>query len=167
MIVAVLALLVAMSAPAAMADETPPESDPPQIDAYWDSDQNIIVATAWDFGNQDDKYHQFKCYLDGGTTLTGTIFIPKKDGTEVVVGDGSYYKYTQTFELALENTDDTGRVCLYKGGIEGSDQTEITSPRGCDTVTVDDPYIPEFTTIAIPAIAILGLVAFYRRKQKK
>ena len=29
-----------------------------------------------------------------------------------------------------------------------------------------DP-IPEFTTIAIPAIAILGLFAFYRRKQKK
>ncbi len=27
--------------------------------------------------------------------------------------------------------------------------------------------IPEFTTIAIPAIALLGLFAFYRRKQKK
>ena len=27
--------------------------------------------------------------------------------------------------------------------------------------------IPEFTTIAIPAVALLGLFAFYRRKQKK
>jgi len=27
--------------------------------------------------------------------------------------------------------------------------------------------VPEFTTIAIPAIALLGLFAFYRRKQKK
>ncbi|KAF5419421.1 MAG: hypothetical protein C5S49_00600 [Candidatus Methanogaster sp.] len=27
--------------------------------------------------------------------------------------------------------------------------------------------IPEFTTIAIPVIALLGLLAFYRRKQKK
>ncbi|MCK4459920.1 MAG: PEF-CTERM sorting domain-containing protein [Methanosarcinales archaeon] len=30
-----------------------------------------------------------------------------------------------------------------------------------------DPGIPEFTTIAIPVAALLGLVAFYRRKQKK
>jgi hypothetical protein len=30
-----------------------------------------------------------------------------------------------------------------------------------------DYQIPEFATIAIPIIAILGLVAFYRRKQKK
>jgi hypothetical protein len=30
-----------------------------------------------------------------------------------------------------------------------------------------DYEIPEFTTIATPAIAILGLFAFYRRKQKK
>jgi hypothetical protein len=27
--------------------------------------------------------------------------------------------------------------------------------------------IPEFATIAIPVVALLGLVAFYRRKQKK
>ena len=30
-----------------------------------------------------------------------------------------------------------------------------------------DAQIPEFTTIAIPVIAILGFFAFYRRKQKK
>jgi hypothetical protein len=30
-----------------------------------------------------------------------------------------------------------------------------------------DPGIPEFSTIAIPVVALLGLFAFYRRKQKK
>ena len=149
MIVAVLALLAVMSAPTAMA------KDLPTITAHWDSAQKSIVATASDFGNQNGKYHQFKCSLED-TTLTGDIFIP---------GHGT--TYTEKFELAgLENTEGVWTVCLYKGGSEKS-KPDITSPRGCCTVTVGCVPIPEFATIAIPIVALLGLVAFYRRKQKK
>ena len=85
------------------------------------------------------------------------------------MSDGTNYTYTDnTFNVAssgAENTTGEWTVWLFKGGTDGSNPTNsITSERVWRPVDVP---IPEFATIAIPAIALLGLFAFYRRKQKK
>ena len=47
------------------------------------------------------------------------------------------------------------------------DKGEACTADCSGTCTCCGNPIPEFTTIAIPAVALLGLVAVYRRKQKK
>ena len=47
-------------------------------------------------------------------------------------------------------------------GLDGKDRAKTAWSHDCGY-----NHIPEFATIAIPAIALLGLFAFYRRKQKK
>ena len=180
MMVAVLALLVVLSAPTVMAN------DLPLIEVYWDGAQDIIYATVLDFNNQCDKYHQIRYYQPG----TGEPEDPTND--ESLPSEGAYssgnldgyfatayfappvdcISYEDEFDMTTFGVQDTHgewTVWVLKGGnVANSDHAEITSPRGYKTVTVgDDPYIPEFTTLAIPVVAILGLVAFYRRKQKK
>ena len=175
MVVAVLALLVVMSAPTAMAKD----SDLPTIDVYWDSDRDVIVTIASDFGNQGDKVHQCRYYQPG----TGE---PANDGDESLPSEGPYSDvnldgyfatgcfvpdvngdpYTDEFNMVdfgVQDTYGVWTVWLLKGG--NAEKSDATSPRG--HVTVGCVPIPEFTTIAIPVVALLGLVAFYRRKQKK
>ena len=46
-------------------------------------------------------------------------------------------------------------------------ETSTTDETSSISSTGSQNEIPEFTTVAIPVVALLGLVAFYRRKQKK
>ena len=172
MMMAVLALLVVMSTPTAMAVKPGYEN----IDATWNN-PNITVMV--DTFQHNDKYYQFRYYPPGNGTpdsdncppvndlyYTTAKFLPT-DGDLML--DWTNYTYTDnTFNVAssgAENTTGEWTVWLFKGGIWSSTPTEpLTSARVWTTVDVP---IPEFATIAIPIVAILGLVAFYRRKQKK
>ena len=169
----VLALIVVLSAPTAVAPPPPPTD---VMTAIWD-DPNIVV-TVKDFHNPD-HWCQYRYCQPGSlsnvgpydsTTNPGGYFVsdpwvPSKDNDP----------YTDRFDVTNSSAEYKGgewTVCLYKDGVFKKGDTEPqdtpNSPRGCETVMVgDDPSIPEFTTIAIPAIAILGLFAFYRRKQKR
>lgn len=170
--VAVLALLIVMSAPTAMAVKPGYEN----IDATWD-DPYIVVTV--DTFQHNDKWYQLRYYPPGNGTPEGTNDYPPPGDTYYTTAeflptdgklmpDGTNYTYTDKFNVAssgAENTIGTWTVWLFKAGdAVHSDPEPITSARVPATVGVP---IPEFATIAIPAIALLGLFAFYRRKQKK
>ncbi|PXF58714.1 MAG: hypothetical protein C4B59_12855 [Candidatus Methanogaster sp.] len=174
MMIAVLALITVMFIPTATAP--PPGKE--VMTAIWD-DSNIVV-TVENFLNPGHWY-QNRLYQPGTsdtippegpfspTNMDGyfvlTAFVPSE------VGD----PYTDRFNVTNSGAGYKGgewTVCLYKDGVfkEGATEPQDPpkSPRGCETVMVgDDPAIPEFATIAIPTIAMLGLFALYRRKQKK
>ena len=170
MMMAVVALLVVMFAPTAMAVKPGYEN----IDANW-NDPYIVVTV--DTFQHNDKWYQFRYYPPGNGTPVGDNDFPPLDDTYYATNkflptdgdlmlDETNYTYTDTFNVAtsgLQNTEGTWTVWLFKAGVEGSDGP-VTSARVYTTVTVP---IPEFATIAIPIVALLGLVAFYRRKQKK
>jgi hypothetical protein len=155
MVVAVVAVITVMSTPTAVAALE-------DMSATWEDP--CINATAWDFSFKKDMYYQFRyyepgtSYEDNNSYFNGTAWLANKSSPP----------HTDYFNIASSNaTNITGEwtVWLFKGGTSGSNPTDaITSERV--SATVDIP-IPEFTTIAIPVVAILGLVAFYRRKQKK
>jgi len=180
MMMAVVALLVAMSAPTAMAVKPGYEN----IDATW-NDPYIVVTV--DTFQHNDKWYQFRYYqpgtgesspdnpptegpYDSVTNLNGYFttdnFVPMADGK--LMSDETNYTYTDnTFNVAssgAENTTGEWTVWLFKAGTDDSTPEAIDSDRVDTTVTVP---IPEFATIAIPIVALLGIVAFYRRKQKK
>ncbi|MEA1865740.1 MAG: PEF-CTERM sorting domain-containing protein [Euryarchaeota archaeon] len=154
LIVAVLALLVAISVPTAMAALE-------QISATW-NDPNI-EATAGDFPFKDSKYYQFRyyepgtSYADGDSYHIGTIWLANASSPP-------HTEYFNVSSSGAENTIGEWTVWLFKAGTSGSTPEPIDSDRVWTTVDVP---IPEFATIAIPIVALLGLVAFYRRKQKK
>lgn len=150
MMVAVLVLIVVLSAPTAMAALE-------QISATWDDPD--IVAKAWGFDFKNGKNYQFRyCEPNEGTCHRGAIW----------TADATTSSYTENFNVISSGATtiyDDWTVWLYKAGDANSNPTEgIDSERV--SVTVNVP-IPEFATIAIPIVALLGLVAFYRRKQKK
>ena len=153
---------------------SPPEGNLEKIDARWESP--YIIATATDFGHPD-KWYQYRYYQPGSLPDVGPYSATNPGGyfvSDPWVPNEDGDPYTDTFNVetsgAHSATGISWRVCLYKDGVfkEGDSEPPgaVTSPRGCKTVG-DDPSIPEFATIAIPVVAILGLVAFYRRKQKK
>ena len=155
MMVAALALITVMFTPTAMAALE-------NMSATWEDP--CINATAWDFPLKQYMYYQFR-YYEPGTSyaadddyFNGTAWLANKTSPP----------HTEHFNVASSGaTNITGEwtVWLFKGGTDGSNPTDaITSERVWRPVDVP---IPEFTTIAIPAIALLGLFAFYRRKQKK
>lgn len=151
----VLALLAVMSAPTAMAAQE-------TMSATWEDP--CINATAWDFQFKDYKYYQFRYYEPGTSYAAGDDYF----NSTIWLANDSSPSHTDHFNVASSGaTNITGiwTVWLFKGGTDGSNPTDsITSERVRKPVDVP---IPEFATIAIPVVALLGLVAFYRRKQKK
>jgi len=176
LIVAVLALLVVMSAPTAVAD---PDNFA-TLSATFDG--TCIVVTCTDFPVKDGspKYFQYRFYQPMTT--------PYNEGSpdhtdlynEITNTDGFFvsepflvyyappYNNPYMFNVMEPNIDPYGEweIMLFKGGGDKSDPINVLDSQKSVGVPVGVP-IPEFATIAIPAIAILGLVAFYRRKQKK
>ena len=166
--VAVLALLVVMSAPTAVAvvNDT--------ITATWVPPN--IVATASNF-DHPDKWYQIRVYQPGtnydknnpgavgpydSNNLTGYFtsdeWKPEDEG-------GVEHTYTLYNVDSLPNYEGEWTIWLFKAGVsENPPEEGVTSARVWTTLTVP---IPEFATIAIPVVALLGLFAFYRRKQKK
>ncbi len=167
LIVAVLALLVVMSAPTAMAVVND------AITATWVHPD--IVATASNF-DHPDKWYQIRFYQPG------TNYDEKNPGavglyaTDNLKGyftsdewkpiEESSQPHTYGLDVAsLPDYEGEWMVWLFKAGVSVNPPEEgVNSAR---VWTTFDVPIPEFATIAIPAIAILGLFAFYRRKQKK
>jgi len=168
MMMAVLALLVVMSAPTAMAERNE------TIVANYVY-PNIEVTT----GNfmQPEHWYQVRCYQPGTCDeedleigeydldsnldgyLTSAAWVPDNPEDAMPEEDPHYCSIDVS-----GFPDGTWTAYLFKDGIYSSPPEEINST--VVPVTVDVP-IPEFATIAIPVVAIFGLVAFYRRKQKK
>ncbi|MEA1893839.1 MAG: hypothetical protein U9N36_01305 [Euryarchaeota archaeon] len=154
-IMVVLALLVVMSAPDTVAAQK-------TMSVTWEDP--CINATAWDASFKNDMYYQFRYYEPG------TSYADRDDyfNSTIWLANKSSPPYTDHFNVASSGaTNITGiwTVWLFKGGTAGSNPVDsITSDRVHTTVDVS---IPEFVTIAIPTIAMLGLFALYRRKQKK
>ena len=172
MTMAVVALLVVMFAPTAVAVRPGYEN----IARHWD---NPYIVVTVDTFQHNDKWYQFRYYPPGnGTPDDGNDYPPLTDTYYVTAAfvprdckempDGSNYTCTDKFDVTtsgLQNTDGTWTVWLFKAGdADNSDATAITSARVYTTVDVP---IPEFATITIPVVALIGLVALYRRKQKK
>jgi len=149
----ILMLFVVLSAPTAMAALE-------NMSATWEGP--CINATAWDFSFENGKYYQFR-YYEPGTSVGDDYF-----NSTIWFANNSSPPHTDYFNVTSSGaTNIIGEwtVWLFKGGSVNSNPTgAITSERVSETVDVP---IPEFTTIAIPVIAILGFFAFYRRRQKK
>ena len=175
MIVAVVALLVVMFAPTAVADFA-------TLGATFDG--TCIVVECTDFPvkqSSGSKYFQYRFYqpittpydevnpdhtdLYNETTNPDGFFVSK---SFLVEPTDPPYNDTYLFNVMEPNIDPYGEwgVMLFKGGSDSSDPMNVLDSQKSVWVPVDVP-IPEFATIAIPAIALLGLFAFYRRKQKK
>ncbi len=167
LMMAVLALISVLSAPTAMADRAE------TVGATYEHPN--IVVTAGSF-KQADYWYQVRCYQPGsnpgigaypsnsGGYLTSAAWVPDTPG------DGIPLEDPHTCSIDVSGLPDgTWTAYLFKDGGYKSPPKKITSMVVYDTVdvpTVDVP-IPEFATIAIPIVALLGLVALYRRKQKK
>ena len=177
MMMAMVALLVVMSMPTAVADA----DNFATLGATFDG--TCIAVTCTDFPVKDDspKYFQYRFYqpatipydennpdhtnlYNESTNLDG-FFVSK---SFLVNYTEPPYEDTYWFNVMEPNIDPYGEwgVMLFKGGSDSSDPMNVLDSQKSVWVPVDVP-IPEFATIAIPAIAILGLFAFYRRKQKK
>ena len=163
----VLVLLVVMSAPTAMAvvNDT--------ITATWVPPN--IVATASNF-DHPDKWHQIRLYQPGTNYNESN---PGAVGPHSTANPTGYFTsdewkpeseggqpHIYSLDVAsLPDYEGEWTIWLFKAGVSENPPVEgVTSARVYTTVDVP---IPEFTTIAIPAVALLGLFAFYRRKQKK
>jgi hypothetical protein len=139
------------------------------IDARWESP--YIIATATDF-KHTGKWYQFRFYQPGinnpdegpynkDTNSDGYFASdPWKPGTQ-------WEEHTYNFDVVSSGAPtiyDEWTVWLFKAGASENPPNEGIISDRVFTTTVP---IPEFATIAIPVVALLGLFAFYRRKQKK
>ena len=175
MIVAALALLAVISAPVAVADNFA------TLCATFDG--TFIVVTCTDFPVKDGspKHFQYRLYQPVTTPYNNN----NPDHTDLynestnpygffvsspflVEYNEPPYKDTYKFNVMDPDIEPSGEwgVMLFKGGGDNSDPINVLDSQKSVWVPVNVP-IPEFTTIAIPIVALLGLVAFYRRKQKK
>jgi hypothetical protein len=145
------------------------------------------TAAAGDFPpeNPDDDPNKIYGYItdaNGNSIGAGhTVEIKKDDG-------GKWHLIGGTLTTDANGYYDTGYVWMVlKGYGWPSDNYEMyldgnlvatTTVKNSDWVWDDqwwkfrfsyqwDVQIPEFATMAIPVVALLGLFAFYRRKQKK
>ena len=83
------------------------------------------------------------------------------DPTTVIVPSAKITKLTVTSSLSNE-------PCNYiKINVTGTLQNGAISCLETDTVTTDTHTIPEFTTIAIPVVATIGLLFLFSRRRKK
>ena len=213
----VLALLVVMSAPTAMALSGKLWLEPVPAGTYvnssedaWLEDSWVTTDTSFDLQihnhNADDIYKLYMLVAvdreptdnvtvsvdgsvvssyEGFITPNNNALVPEtepdyeypghgvyKDGSgthfEVVAvtipGDG-ILKEDETMSVPIEITPLVSAVKVHFDAV-GADNngTAIAFVPNSHDVTYQ---IPEFATIAIPAIALLGLFTFYRRKQKK
>ena len=93
-------------------------------------------------------------------------------GTNITNATGGYNIPSSGYKEVYPGRAGTYRLKIGGTVVETKELTKDDWSKemlGCNTrwVCVWNYQIPEFTTIAIPIVAILGLVAFYRRKQKK
>ena len=214
---AVLALLVVMSAPTAMALSGKLWLEPalggtyvgPSDDA-WLEDSWVLQATTFDLQiynhNAANIHHLYLLVAvdrvpagnvtisvdssvvstyDGYITTNNNALVPETEPDYEYPGHGVYTHDSDThFAVVAITIPNNGILEQYETisvpieiipivsavkvnfdavGADSNGEAIAFAPPSHD-VTYG---IPEFTTIAIPAIAILGLVAFYRRKQKK
>ena len=80
----------------------------------------------------------------------------------------SYVRVPVTYTLTSDTEKDlTSLVIHYDAHNNSMDVAGALRSNTANSHDSSTYNIPEFTTIAIPLVALLGLVAFYRRKQKK
>ena len=78
----------------------------------------------------------------------------------------AYVRVPVIYTLTSDETKDLTALVIHYD----AHNNEVESKLQSNTANSHDSStynVPEFTTIAIPIVALLGLVAFYRRKQKK
>jgi len=142
----------------------------------------MVVFTGTAVGCDCDliKFNGTITDADGNTYAGHTVEIKKKAlgwwrsiGTNVTDGSGIYkiggningYRWVwyenDTYKMYIDGTE-VGTRYIDDWTLDGEGCCCT-----CWSYEWDYQMIPEFATIAIPVVAILGLVAFYRRKQKK
>jgi hypothetical protein len=217
MMMVVLALLVVMSAPTAMAVSGKLWLEPVPAGTYvnssedaWLEDSWVTTDTSFDLQihnhNADDIYSLYLLVAvdrvptdnvtvsvngsvvstyDGVITTNNNALVPETDPDYEYPGHGVYKYGSDThFEVVAVTIPDDGilgkgenmsvpieitplvstvKVHFDAVGANATNKAIAFAPPSHDVTYA----IPEFATIAIPAIAILGLFAFYRRKQKK
>ena len=153
-----------------MTENSPPEGNLEKIDAYWESP--YIIATATDF-KHTGKWHQFRFYQIGTNYPDEDPYDPDTNSDGYFASDPwkpgtQWEEHTYNFDVMSSGVQDKygeWTVWLFKAGASKNPPNEgIISDR---VSTTTDVPIPEFATVAIPVVALLGLFAFYRRKQKK
>ena len=139
-----------------------------------------IHSWAWNFKLKNDGtpfYYQFRYAQPGTDPETANLYdsISNPDGYFVSIppflGEGTYnqlnpkdYYFPPTLPGDVELVPGSvWTVALYKGGGPNSNPTILTSIR----VRVPLTIIPEFSTVAIPIAAVLGLVFFFQHRKKK
>ena len=155
MVVAMLALIATLSLPTAVAGD----DNFATLNAIFDGECIVVECTDFPVDEKSgSKYSQYRF-----RSPSNEIFV-----SEPFLVTYSSYKDTYRFDVMELNIDPYGewRVMLFKGGGDRSTPVNVLDSQKSVWVSVDVP-IPEFATIAIPIVALLGLVAFYRRKQKK
>ena len=116
------------------------------------SNKALVVET-----DPDYEYPGHGVYKYGGDTHFEVVNI-------TIPGNGILEK-GENMSMPIEITPLVSAVKVHFDavGADGNDTAIAFVPPSHDVTY----QIPEFATIAIPAIALLGLFAFYRRKQKK
>ena len=216
MMVAVLALLVVMFTPTAMAlsgklwlNTVPPGTYVGPSEDAWREDTLITGDTSFDLEiynhNSADIYYLYLLVAvdrdpagnvtvnvsdsivspyDGVITTNNNALVTETNPPYEYPGHGIYVHGSAThFEVVTLTIPDDGK---FEHGETISVPIEITplvsgvrvhfdavgANIGGEAIAFVPPshdvtHVPEFATIAIPVVALLGLVAFYRRKQKK
>jgi len=152
-------LVVAMGAGmAAAADVTMPN---PIINALNGSDETTVTVTvtgavvgAREVYIETDN-SKLQARLEGQGIDTGWVaHYPGKSRTYTAIGSD------YTFNLSIRGTSEGMVAVQDKKATGGSIST-------CDSTVVSSQVnkIPEFATLAIPVVALLGLVLFMRRKK--
>ena len=156
-------LVVAMGASMAAATGFSATPDPVKlIDDVADADKALTVTWYHDSVNIDTNWRVLK--YDGSGWVDNNEIQMKEDGTATFASSGTQY-FVASLPVQFD-LKDAGGVDSKPGDryqIEFKNATG--SVVGLQAVTVEVDLIPEFTTIAIPVVALLGLVLFMRRKK--
>ncbi len=131
------------------------------VDSNVVSDYNGVITTNSNAlvseTNPDYEYPGHGVYKYGSDTHFEVVAVTIPDDGILAKGE------TISVPIVITPHVDEVRVHFDAVGADNNDKAIAFVPPSHDVTYA----IPEFATIAIPAIALLGLVAFYRRKQKK
>ena len=157
MMIAVPTLFVVLSMSCVMAE--PDEN----LNAIWDNPNIRVTATDC----KSDHWYQIRYYPPGNTPaevgVPGDAYYTACDPWNPDSGDAHSEEFN-VMSSGASPIEGEWTVGLYKAGDGAIPGDGVKCARVFVTLYVP---IPEFATITIPIVAILGLVAFYHRKQKK
>ena len=118
--------------------------------------------------HQGQEGYRVRIQIGDVPAVPDFLFGNPDDGTWDPTKLKSYVRVPVTYTLTSDTTQDLTSLVIHYDAhnmdtdVKGALQSSTANSHDSSTYN-----IPEFATIAIPIVALLGLVAFYRRKQKK